>query len=99
MTDVYHRFSNINSCVYSNYRSTATRTWVIVIFIAAVAIIGLGLGLGFGLRKGDDDEKGGTSSTNPQKSPLYNEPSTSKQGRYRFAAVAADNEQCSQIGK
>ena len=30
--------------------------------------------------------------------PLYNPPSDSKEGHYRFAAVAADAEECSQIG-
>jgi hypothetical protein len=78
-----------------------------VTIVTVALIVAVGLGLGLGLRKKDDDKsKSDTVSAttiNPPPtsthSPLYNPPSESKEGKYRFAAVAADSEECSKIGK
>ena len=90
------------------------RTLVIVTILVVSAIVAIGLGLGLGLRKRNDETHDANSNGCPQQvtgqqstlttqtptttSPLYNPPSDSKEGRYRFAAVAADAEECSQIG-
>ncbi|XP_053389957.1 glutathione hydrolase 1 proenzyme-like [Mercenaria mercenaria] len=82
------------------------RTWAIVTIVTVALIVALGLGLGLGLgRKTDDDSKSEreTATTTQQpptttRSPLYNPPSASREGKYRFAAVAADSEECSKIG-
>ncbi|WAR01462.1 GGT1-like protein [Mya arenaria] len=79
------------------------RAWTIVTVLLCAALVGIGLGLGLGLRKSDSPppppsytEQPGV--TLPTPSPLYNPPSDSPEGKYRFAAVAADNDECSKIG-
>ena len=75
---------------------------MIVTILVASAIVAIGLGLGLGLRDRSDSSPQLDTATTPQptttKSPLYNPPSKSEEGRYRFAAVAADAKECSQIG-
>jgi len=63
----------------------------VLVVVLVCAAVGLGLGLWYGLRKSDSPPE------EPQ--ALYNPPSPSREGKYRFAAVAADHEECSQIGK
>lgn len=79
------------------------RAWAIVTIITVALIVALGVGLGLGLRKKDDDNTEEVSSTTQipttTHSPLYSPPSASIEGRYRFAAVAADSGECSKIGK
>lgn len=80
------------------------RTWAIVTIVTVALIVAVGLGLGLGLSKKDDDNNSKSDkSTKPPPptthSPLYNPPSKSRESKYRFAAVAADSEECSKIGK
>ncbi|KAH3836662.1 hypothetical protein DPMN_110033 [Dreissena polymorpha] len=59
--------------------------------------------MGLGRKKSEDSglatDDGTTTATSPSNSPLYLPPSPSPEGKYRFAAVAADNAECSKIGK
>ena len=105
-------FRVYKSCIF-RYMSKS-RILAIVTILTVSAIVAIGLGLGLGLRKGNDEIDDANSNGCPQQvtgqqptsttpaptttSPLYNPPSGSKEGRYRFAAVAADAEECSQIG-
>ncbi|KAL4223040.1 Gamma-glutamyltranspeptidase 1 [Mactra antiquata] len=80
-----------------------SRTWAIVTIITVALIVALGVGLGVSLTRKDDDEvttarPATTQSVPTTQGPLYNPPSASTEGSYRFAAVAADNEECSRIG-
>ncbi|XP_052215059.1 glutathione hydrolase 1 proenzyme-like isoform X2 [Dreissena polymorpha] len=79
-----------------------SRAWVIVTVLTCAAIIGIGLGLGLGLKKvaesGSAKGEETTTVTPTSPSPLYSPPSPSPEGKYRFAAVAADNAECSKIG-
>ncbi|KAH3883122.1 hypothetical protein DPMN_007072 [Dreissena polymorpha] len=78
-----------------------SRAWVIVAILFCAVIVSLGLGLGFGLRKSESATElvdGTTTATPLSNSPLYSPPSPSPEGKYRFAAVAADNAECSKIG-
>ena len=94
--------------VFSNISKSRLVVIVTILIVAALVAIGLGLGLGLSNRGSGTSQSGSvgcpeqaTQSPTPSPtiaSPLYNPPSESKEGHYRFAAVAADAEECSQIG-
>ena len=94
--------------VFSNISKNRLVVIVTILIVAALVAIGLGLGLGLSNRGSGTSQSGSvgcpeqaTQSPTPSPttaSPLYNPPSESKEGHYRFAAVAADAEECSQIG-
>ena len=79
---------------------------VIVTILVVSALVAIGLGLGLGLRDrstpGNKAEANqcpeSTTTPTTTASPLHNPPSASEEGHYRFAAVAADAAECSQIG-
>ena len=93
---------------FSNISKSRLVVIVTILVVAALVAIGLGLGLGLSNRNSGTSQSGSgrcpdqaTPSPKPSSttaSPLYYPPSESKEGHYRFAAVAADAEECSQIG-
>ena len=92
---------------FSNISKSRLVVIVTILVVAALVAIGLGLGLGLSNRDSGTSSRSGrcpdqaTPSPKPSSttaSPLYYPPSESKEGHYRFAAVAADAEECSQIG-
>jgi hypothetical protein len=110
---IYSKQSGVY-CTYWNFnyifRLSKGRTWAIVTIVTVALIVSVGVGLGVGFTRQTGD--GSSSSSNQDKatlstpapatttvSPLYNPPSSTREGRYRFAAVTADHEDCSKIGK
>ncbi|KAH3882881.1 hypothetical protein DPMN_006827 [Dreissena polymorpha] len=73
---------------------STSRAWAIVTILFCAAIVAFGLGFGIGLQKSYHT---GLASA-PLISPLFSPKSPSPEGKYRFAAVAADNAECSKIG-
>ena len=88
----------------SNISKSRLVVIVTILVVAALVAIGLGLGLGLSNRDGGSSQFGSGRCPEQAKpssttaSPLFYPPSESKEGHYRFAAVAADAEECSQIG-
>ena len=81
------------------------RAWAITTVACVALVVALAVGLGYTLytnnNNSDQCDCPGDSPepTSGIPSPLFVPPSSSKKGTYRFAGVAADNAECSKIGK
>ena len=74
------------------------RAVVIAVILIVALLVSVGLGIGLGLKNNESTHAGPTNSPVVEASTLEVAPSSSKEGTYRFAAVAADAAECSEIG-